>query len=291
MNEEERKRFEERLKESEKKYRKIVENIYDIIYSYYADGTIDFVSPNVLSIAGYKPEEIIGHNFIEFVHPDDREHVLNDYEKTIKTGEEFPTILRLLKKDGSNFYVEEFGKVIRQGDKLIGVTGVLRDITERKKAEDKLKCAQKELEIKTKNLEETNTALKILMEHQDSEKKIVEKNLLTNVKNLILPYLGKIKLNTSDERQLTYITIIETNLSEITKPFITKLANYHMKLTPTEIQIAELIRDDKTTKEIAKLLDISETTVFSHRRHIRAKLGLKKKSTNLKSYLQYITSS
>ena len=137
------KQAEDKLKESEEKYRKVIENIHDIVYSSYADGTLYFISPNVLSIIGYKPEEIIGHNLIEFVYPDDKEHVLKDYEKTIKTGEEFPTIFRLLKKDGSYFYVEEVGKVIREGDKIVGVTGVLRDITERKQAEETLRESEK----------------------------------------------------------------------------------------------------------------------------------------------------
>ncbi|MBT4484368.1 MAG: PAS domain S-box protein [Candidatus Latescibacteria bacterium] len=133
------KRAEDALKESEEKYRKVIENIYDIVYSSYADGKIYFISPNVLTLTGYKPEEIIGHNIIEFVHPDDREHVISDYKKTIQTGEEYPTLLRLSKKDGSYFYVEDFGKVVREGNKIVGVTGVLRDITERKQAENTLK--------------------------------------------------------------------------------------------------------------------------------------------------------
>ena len=135
----EHKKVEDKLKENQEKYRKIVENIYDIVYSSYADGILYFVSPNVLLLTGFKPEEIIGHNILEFIHPDDREHVLSDFEKTMKTGEEFPTIFRLLKKDGSYFYVEEFGKVVSERADIVGLTGVLRDISERKNAEEALR--------------------------------------------------------------------------------------------------------------------------------------------------------
>jgi len=133
-----RKQAEEALRESEEKYRQIVGNVYDMVYSLYPDGTLYFISPNVLSFTGYKPEEGIGHNIVEFIHPDDREHVLADFEKTIKTGEEFPTIFRFSRKDGSYFYAEELGRVIREGGKIVGVTGIIRDITERKKMEEAL---------------------------------------------------------------------------------------------------------------------------------------------------------
>jgi len=142
----ERKRAEEALRESEEKYRKIVGNVYDMVYSLYPDGTLYFISPNVLSFTGYKPEEGIGHNIVEFIHPDDREHVLADFEKTIKTGEEFPTIFRFLRKDGSYFYAEELGRVIREGGKLVGVTGIIRDITERKKMEEALRENEEKLQ-------------------------------------------------------------------------------------------------------------------------------------------------
>ena len=142
----ERRRAEEALRESEEKYRKIVGNVYDMVYSLYPDGTLYFISPNVLSFTGYKPEEGIGHNIVEFIHPDDREHVLADFEKTIKTGEEFPTIFRFSRKDGSYFYAEELGRVIREGGKIVGITGVIRDITERKKMEEALRESEEKLQ-------------------------------------------------------------------------------------------------------------------------------------------------
>jgi len=142
----EHRRAEEALRESEEKYRKIVGNVYDMVYSLYPDGTLYFISPNVLSFTGYKPEEGIGHNIMEFIHPDDREHVLADFEKTIKTGKEFPTIFRFSRKDGSYFYAEELGRVIREGGKIVGVTGVVRDITERMKMEEALRESEEKLQ-------------------------------------------------------------------------------------------------------------------------------------------------
>lgn len=129
-----RKLVEESLRQSEEKYRSIVENIYDFIYSAKPDGTVTFITPNV-SAWGYSPEEIVGHSLLEFLHPDDVEHVARDFQRTVTTGEEFPTVARLRTKDGKYLYIEEYGKVLREGDEVVSITGSIRDITDRKKAE------------------------------------------------------------------------------------------------------------------------------------------------------------
>ena len=144
-----------------------------------------------------------------------------------------------------------------------------------------------QLQIKTKNLEEINTTLKVLLKNQDIEKNKLEKTILKSLKSFVLPYLEKIKLNSSDETQKNYVKIIETNLNEITKPFTDNITEDFANLTPTEIQIANLLKDNKSTKDIAKILNISANAVFFHRKNIRKKLGINKK-TNLRSYLQFL---
>nr|MBC8279060.1 PAS domain S-box protein [FCB group bacterium] len=137
-----RKRAEEALRASEEKYRTIVENSYDIIYSTDSDGKLIYVSPQVIHILGYRPDEMAGHYGVEFVHPDDVKKVMEDFERTIRTGEEFPSEFRFTTKDGSHVHVEEFGKIIRKGDKVAGITGIIRDITERKQAEEALRDSE-----------------------------------------------------------------------------------------------------------------------------------------------------
>jgi PAS domain S-box-containing protein len=136
----ERKRAEEALRRSENRYRTLVENIHDVVYSYSLDGQITYISPNVQTYFGYTPSEMIGHSLFEYVHPEDREAVLRDFQRTITTSEEFTTYCRLIQKDGRVIHVEEIARKVVDGEgNIIGYFGVIRDITERKRAEEALR--------------------------------------------------------------------------------------------------------------------------------------------------------
>ena len=175
------------------------------------------------------------------------------------------------------------GSLIIDGKQYI--IGLFRDITERKKAEEILKEKDRELEIKSKNLEETNIALKVLLRRTDEDRAELEAKVLLNVRELVIPYLKKLKISSMDETQRTFVNILESNLLQIISPFSHRMSSKLLNFTPTEIQVADLLRKNKTSKEIGELLNASPRTIAFHRDNIRNKLGLKNKKTNLKSYL------
>ncbi len=144
----------------------------------------------------------------------------------------------------------------------------------------------RELEIKTNNLEETNTALKVLLKRREEDKIELGDNVLANVKELVLPYLEKLKKSQSEPHQMTLVDILESNLKDIVSPFATKLSSRYLNLTPTEIRVASLIRDGRTAKEIAALMHLSVNTIRSHRQNLRNKLDLKNRKINIRSYLR-----
>jgi len=113
--------------ENEERYRRIVENTLDVIYTCSPDGTITYLSPRVRSM-GFSSEEVVGRNLTEFIHPDDVDRVLGDFQKTMQTGEEFPTAFRLVNPSGQIIHVEETGKVIKDRGEVISITGAIRDI-------------------------------------------------------------------------------------------------------------------------------------------------------------------
>jgi DNA-binding CsgD family transcriptional regulator len=107
--------------------------------------------------------------------------------------------------------------------------------------------------------------------------------VLSNIKVLVLPHMEKLK-NHVDLKGMSYVHVLESNLIDIVSPFAQKLSVKYMNLTKREVQIANLIKEGKTTKEIASFLNVSESAVNVFRYHIRHKLGLTKKH-NLGSYL------
>ncbi|MBA4390071.1 MAG: hypothetical protein C0399_03950, partial [Syntrophus sp. (in: bacteria)] len=112
------------------------------------------------------------------------------------------------------------------------------DITERKKTEEALEKREAELEIKSINLEEMNAALKVLLKERENDKMELEEKILSNVKDLVFPYIEKLKKSRIDSQCMTYVNIVETNLNDIVSPFLQKMGLKYANLTPTEIEIA-----------------------------------------------------
>lgn len=158
-------------------------------------------------------------------------------------------------------------------------------LRERKQATEALKKREKQLELNTKNLEEVNTALKVLLKQRDEDKSELEEKVVFNVKELVLPYLENLKKGRLTTLQKSYLSVLESNLNEIISPFVHKLSSSYFNLTPKEIQVADLVKKGKTTKEIADLLKSSTRVIEFHRNNLRKKFGLTNKKTNLRSHL------
>ena len=170
------------------------------------------------------------------------------------------------------------------------------DITERVRTEKALQEAHDELEYRVKErtselevqsnrLQEANMALKILLEQSEVYKKELEDKVLSNVKELINPFLKKLRRSRLGSPQKDLVSIIESNLDNIVSPFIKKLSIQQYNLTPKEIRVANLVKTGKKNKEIAEILSVSHNTIIFHRFNIRTKLGLRNKNINLKSHL------
>jgi DNA-binding CsgD family transcriptional regulator len=164
----------------------------------------------------------------------------------------------------------------------------LRDITDRKAAEEALRKREEELEFKTRNLEEANIALKALARHIEENKQEFERNIVLNLRTLVFPYIEKMQRSSLSIRQKMFMEVIEQNLGNVISPFLKNIS--HFGLTPTEMHIAGLIRDGRNTKEIAESLHISRRAVEVHRYNIRKKLKINRSRHNLCAFLRSLGS-
>jgi PAS domain S-box-containing protein len=282
----ERKRAEEALRESEERHRMLLEASPDPIVVYDIEGRATYVNPAFVETFRWSSEELLGER-IEFVPEENWPETRVAIGRMLR-GEKIQSFeTRRLTKDGRILDIQLSSSVFHdRDDNPAGNVVILRDITKRKEAENALLKSEAELAEQSRHLEEVNAALKALLRQRENDKVDLEQRLLANVKELVLPYVEKLKKSRSYSDRMTLVGILESNVKEIVSPFVTKLSSRFLSLTPTEIQVASLIKDGKTSKEIAVLLNASENTVRSHRFHIRSKLGIKNKKVNFRSYLQ-----
>jgi DNA-binding CsgD family transcriptional regulator len=163
------------------------------------------------------------------------------------------------------------------------------EITDLKLTEEALRKSREALEEQKQSLEEANIALKVLLKQREDDRLELEKKVLSNVKELVLPYVEKLKNSRLRPKDKTLTEIIETHLNDIISPLLQQFSHAKILLTPQEMQVAALVKDGKTSKEIADILNISEATVNFHRKNLRDKFGLKGKQANLRSYLMSIS--
>lgn len=156
------------------------------------------------------------------------------------------------------------------------------DISERKRMEE-------ELRAKTVHLEESNTALRVLLKEWEEDKRVSEERIVSDLRSIVMPYTEKLRSSGLDAAQRTYVDLIESKIRDMAVPFSKTLLSQSQSLTPAESQIADLVREGKTNKEIANLLHLSEHTITFHRRNLRKKLGITSKKLSLRSHIQSLT--
>jgi len=182
---------------------------------------------------------------------------------------------------------EELERLVgERTDELVKANKKMKDeIVERKKTATALVKREKELEEKSRYLEETNIALRILLEKREDDKRMLGERVVQNVKALIDPYIERLRRGRLNKDQAVLTDIIETNLKNIISPFLSTISSQYYNLTPMEIKVANFIKEGKTNSEIAHILCCSLHTAMFHRYNIRKKLGITNKKVNLRTHL------
>lgn len=140
----ERKKAEEELRQSEEKYRDLVENLNDVVYSVDTNGFITYISPNVASILGFSPSELTGVHFTGIVYKDDIERITERFRGLITDGRVVPSEYRMNMKSGGFRWVRTSSRpVFDDNGAIVSISGVLMDITVTKQIQEQLLHSQK----------------------------------------------------------------------------------------------------------------------------------------------------
>jgi len=130
------------LHKSEQKFRELVEDINEVIYSVDAKGIVNYISPAVSRLLGHEPKDIIGKAFVDFVHPEDHLRILEKFQEVI-SGKLGASEYRILSKTGEYRWIRSSSRPVYDDSRLIGLRGAFSDITEEKRLRADLQQAQK----------------------------------------------------------------------------------------------------------------------------------------------------
>lgn len=236
--------------------------------------SFDHVGTNYLSICEAASEK-----------PDDDADRIAFGIKQVLSGEllEFMTQYPCHSPDQKRWYAVRV--VPYRDQKVHRVIVTHENITPFMEVQEALELKEAELMRERERLEETNIALRVLLRQREEDRTRIEETMYANVDRLVLPYLEKLLQGNPTARQQTLLEVMDANLRDIVSPFLHSLAALNMSLTPQEIEVANMVRSGRSSKEIAEILNLSVSGVDFHRKSLRRKLELTNTTTNLRSYL------
>jgi PAS domain S-box-containing protein len=280
-------RTEKALQKSEEKYRTILENIEEGCYEVDLAGNFTFLNDSICKMLGYRRDELLGMNNREYTDEKTAKKIYKISSRVHKTGKPKNIVsFEIMRKNGDRRNVAASVSLMKDSKgNATGFRGMLRDVTEHKRAEAAIIKRETELAKLNKQLIETNRALSVLAKNLDITQKESEKRVVHRIRSYIIPIIEKLRQDKNIERYRADFDLLTSYIRDLTS----ELANdikIALALSTTELRVASLIRNGMSNQEIAKHLYITLSTVKTHRRNIRRKLDLHNSGINLKSYMK-----
>ena len=272
---------EEKIKEFEKRLRALLNASTEAILLIDAEGLILWANKTAAQRLSTSIEGCVGRSVYDLLPPENREERKRVVEGVLRSG----VAVRFEDERQGAVIDSSVYPVLDDDGRVVQLAIFARDVTRERRAEEGLKKREAALRTRTRELEEMNTALRVLLRKRDHDEREFEENVLSNIKELVAPCIEKLKRCRLSDKQKSYVDILEANLNSVMSGFSRTLSSKYWRLTSSEIRIAQLVRQGKTTKEMAELLNLSPRTIETHRKNIRAKLNIKSNRANLRSHL------
>jgi len=282
---------EEQLRESDNRFRLALDAASNGVWERNLLTGEVYFGENWYHTLGYEDNnEFSGKHFFEnLLHPDDREKVLKQREAHIQ-GEtsRYEVEYRIRNKAGGWQWMLSRGKAIARDEqgKALRIIGTITDITRLKEFEAGL---EQRVQERTVELSESNIALTVLLKKREEDRAHLAEQVLANTTKLVEPYFDRLHETRLTEQQQALVDILRANIREITSPFASKYSTKMARLTPTEIQVANFVKQGKRSKEIGEIMRLSPGTIDVHRKNIRKKLDIAHLKTNLQTMLSLET--
>ena len=252
-----------------------------------------YVNRRFKELSGYDlydiPDEATWY-LMAYPDPDYRSTVLEERRREVERFGRNPSL-----KEGREYTFtvtckDGVRKMVRVIPVLLPSGGYLKsfiDISEQQRMKEELKKTQARLVMKSAQLSGLNAVLKVLLKNRHDAHLEMELSITENISKLILPVIGELKTRRLDVYSMTRIEMIEQSIKDIVSPFLHNLTTKYAGFTLREIQIIDLVKNGKTTKEIAQALKISQSAANFHRNNIRRKLGITNQKINLLTCLSH----
>ena len=292
-----RQQAEHELIESEKRFRLALDSSSNGVWDRdLRTGTVYF-GENWHRTLGYTDQcEIAGRSFESLLHPDDVERVQALREAHIRgETQRYEAEYRIISKAGGWRWILSRGRAVVRDEqgRALRIIGTLTDITRLKEVEAELQHTRDELEQRvlerTEELSQANVALSVLLKKREEDRKSLAEQVVANTANLVGPFFDRLQASGLNPQQVSLVEILRANIAELTSPFSSSVSSKLIRLTPVEIQVANLVKLGKRTKEIAAIMRLSPGTISIHRKNIRKKLALTHQKTNLQTLLSVHT--
>lgn len=252
------------------------------------EGRIRRVNKEFCRMTGCSPSEMEGRMWWDIAHGKDLQSSIGVYLDLFAGRIEQGQIRgQISRKDGSIAWTSiSLGMVRNPDGEPFCFLPMIVDVTERMEAEMELEEKNAQLHGRAQELEQMNATLHVLLQRRERDKREIIESVEGNIKLLISPYVQELKETGLNGRQRAILDMIEGSLRDIASPFARDLFSIFSDLTAMEVQVAHLVEEGKTSKEIGSLLDVAENTVRFHKYNLRGKLGIRGKKINLRSFLQ-----